>query len=231
MLSHPDWHREVKPVDLSGTRLVSRQETRIRDLIGFRKSHRVPSEYTSHTQQFVARIGTADLQKELDDRFDDFRRHLGFRRLDMEVDDSSTGTARITTPWFDYTITVNQNPESFQDAIFRKTLSNFRNIQALKSDGLATVFGNAFRTVETDYPNGLVVEDLIDRIEASQDQNIKIDYDRQATWCSIQIESVAASMRVTADQLSLTAWQPIPPAALLDAFCQFQNAFPALNIT
>ena len=221
----------MNSVDLSGVRLVSQQEIRIRSLLGFQKNHKVPSEYTDHTQNFVARVAGQDLQKDLDERFRDFRNHLGFRRVDMEVDESTTGTARILTPWFDYTISAIQNADSFQDAVLRKTLSGFRNVAAINSDGLSATFGNAFHTVETDCPDGLVVEDLIDRIEDAPDSSVTIDYDRNATWCTIQLEGIAASMRVTSDQLALTTWQPIPPAALLESFFQFRSQFPSLKLS
>ena len=66
---------------LSTIILVRQQSGRIRDLKGFRKGHQVPTEVSDHTQAFISRIAELDLREDLDERFDEFRRLLKFRRV------------------------------------------------------------------------------------------------------------------------------------------------------
>ncbi len=67
--------------------LVRQQAGRIRDLKGFRKGHQVPSDVSEHTQSFVGRIAEEDLRLDLDERFEEFRRLLKFRRVEISVTD------------------------------------------------------------------------------------------------------------------------------------------------
>ena len=71
--------------------LVRQQSGRIRDLKGFRKGHQVPSDVSEHTQSFVGRIAEEDLRLDLDERFEEFRRLLKFRRVEISVTDPMSG--------------------------------------------------------------------------------------------------------------------------------------------
>jgi hypothetical protein len=78
--------------------LVRQQAGRVRDLKGFRKGHQIPSDVSEHTQSFVGRIAEDDLRLDLDERFDEFRRLLGFRRVEILVTDPASGAGQITRP-------------------------------------------------------------------------------------------------------------------------------------
>ena len=75
--------------------LVGEQESRVRDLAGFQKSHRIPEEDSQRSRAFVCRIAAADIDRDLDQRFADIRRELGLKRVQLEVLEPKSGCARI----------------------------------------------------------------------------------------------------------------------------------------
>ena len=205
---------------LSTIILVRQQSGRIRDLKGFRKGHQVPTEVSDHTQAFISRIAELDLRQDLDERFDEFRRLLKFRRVEISVTDPLSGTGLISTPWFDYQVSVLHDPGDAAAVLWRRQLSEFRQIDKLDSAEVKSVFGTTFDTVEFSPPAAIDVAAMIDQIEDEADARISLDYDRQTTWCTVTIQGIAGQMHFTSDRISLFINQAQPPAKLLDAFFQ-----------
>lgn len=205
---------------LSTINLVRHQSGRIKDLKGFRKGHQVPSDVSDHTQAFIGRIAEQDLLEDLDERFDEFRRQLKFRRVDIAVTDPVSGVAQISTPWFDYQISILHDPNDASAVLWRKQLSEFRRIDKLNSAEVKAVFATTFDTVELAPPAAIDVAAMIDQIEDEADERISLDYDRQTTWCAVTIQGIAGKMQFTSDRISLFIHQAQPPAKLLDSFFQ-----------
>ena len=211
--------------------LVRQQSGRIRDLKGFRKGHQVPSDVSEHTQSFVGRIAEEDLRLDLDERFEEFRRLLKFRRVEISVTDPMSGVGQISTPWFDYQASVIHDVNDAASVIWRRQLSEFRQIDKLDSDELASVFGSTFDTVELSPPTMIDIAALIDQIEEEADDRVSLDYDRQTTWCSVSITGIAGEMRFTADRIALVIHQAQPPGKLLDSFFKVQTRINAIQGT
>ena len=182
--------------------LVRQQAGRIRDLKGFRKGHQIPSDVSEHTQSFVGRIAEDDLRLDLDERFDEFRRLLKFRRVEILVTDPASGVGQISTPWFDYHVSVIHDADDAAAVIWRRQLSEFRQIDKLDSAELASVFGSTFDTVELSPPVAIDIAALIDQIEDEADDRVSLNYDRQATWCSVSIRGISGEMRFTSDRIA-----------------------------
>ena len=198
--------------------LVQEQRTRVRDLSGFRKGHRIPDGVGSQALAFVARIAANDLSRDLDEHFDLFRRKFRFRRTDLQVSDPENGAGRISTPWFDYRVSVTLDEEETTQAIWRRQVSEFRDPEQLFSGEFAAVFGQSFDTVEFTPTVMIDLEAFIDHIEDRADESLSIDYDRRSTWCEISIVDIPARMVVQSDLVSLTALHPQIPAQLLESF-------------
>ena len=132
--------------------LVRQQAGRVRDLKGFRKGHQIPSDVSEHTQSFVGRIAEEDLRHDLDERFDEFRRHLKFKRLEILVSDPVCGVGQISTPWFNYQVSVIHDAHDATAVIWRRQLSEFRQMEKLDSPEVTAVFGTTFDTVELSPP-------------------------------------------------------------------------------
>ncbi|MEZ6060047.1 MAG: hypothetical protein R3C19_06780 [Planctomycetaceae bacterium] len=198
--------------------LVREQTTRVRDLSGFRKGHQVPAEASDRASAFVARIAAADLSRDLDEHFAQFRRQFRFRRTELQVSDPENGAARISTPWFDYRVSVTLDSTKTSQAIWRRQVSEFRSPEQLFSGEFASVFGQSFDTVEFTPPAMIDLEAFIDHVEDRDDNSLTIEYDRRSTWCELSIDEIPARMVVRSDLVSLIARQPQIPAQLLESF-------------
>lgn len=203
--------------------LVRQQTGRIRDLKGFRKGHQIPADVSEHTQSFVGRIAEEDLRLDLDERFEEFRRQLKFRRTEISVTDPLSGVGQISTPWFDYQVSVIHDANDATAVIWRRQLSEFRQIDKLDSAELAAVFGTTFDTVELSPPAAIDIAALIDHIEDEADDRISLEYDRQATWCAVTIRGIAGQMKFTSDRIALVTHQAQPPGKLLDSFFRVRS--------
>ncbi|MFN9719056.1 MAG: hypothetical protein ACK58L_10205 [Planctomycetota bacterium] len=217
---------EASPAGLlSNITLARLQRSRVKDLRGFRKTHQVPSEFNEHTNGFVGRIASEELSEDLDLRFAEFRRALGFRRVDMNVSEPDGGVGTIVTPWFEYQISAGLASDDPAEVIWRRQLSDFRQPEMMFETPVATAFGNLFDTVELLPASGLDVAGVIDQMEAAIPDGVTLDYDRTATWCLIGIKGVAGQVRLTADLMSLVVHQPQSPGKLLDSFRLVRNCF------
>ena len=204
--------------------LVSEQRSRVCDLAGFKKkTHQVPSEVTDRAQSFVGRIAARDIGNDLDARFAEFRQHFQFKRVELRVSDPENGCGMISTPWFDYRVTVTLSPDDASEAVWRRQVTDFRHPEPLLSPEFATVFGNLFNTVEFEPPEPIDVEDFIDAMEDRSDTSMQIDYDRTATWCQLSIESLPGQLKVENDRVAFVTSQPQLPAQLLDAFFRYRE--------
>ena len=213
--------RETPPI--SQIALVSEQRCRVRDLSGFRRSHQVPRECNDRTRNFVGKIAADDINKDLDDRFDEFRRHLELRRVDMKVSDPENGCGAIVTPWFDYRVIVTQDSQESAEAVWRRQVTDFRETAPLMSSGFSAVFGKLFNTVEFEPLEQIDVEAFVDAMETRGDQAIRIDYDRHCTWCDLSLDRIPGKLTVFTDRVAFVTHHADLPAELLSAFFEFRT--------
>lgn len=220
---------DLTTADLVGVSLVREQQTRVRDLAGFRRGHKVPTEHSERAVAFVARIAAADISEDLEQRFLDIRKHLKFRRIDVQVSEPEGGQAVIATPWFDYGIRATLTADDPESVCWQRTLSEFRQPKQLSNPALALVFGTTFDTVRLEPPEMPSVSDLIDQLEAGDPSAVTIDYDRQATWCHLTFSGVAGRIRICELGISLTTAQPKSAPQLIASFLQVRERFAGLG--
>ncbi len=224
--------RSMVPRRMFNIALVAQQRSRIRELIGFRKNHRVPDEHSERSRSFVRRIAADDIGKDLDQRFDDLRRQLQLKRVDMQVADPHDGTGSITTPHFRYQVSVVQSHDDPSAAVWRRQLSGFSAVDSVLSDELAAAFGTLFDTVEFTPADPIDVEAFIDWIEQQPDSRLEPDYDRTGTWCRLLApQQQSSAMLVEHHQVSLQSLTPCSPATLVNSFLAFQKLLPSVAWT
>lgn len=202
---------------------VHEHRLRVKDLKGFRRGHATPTEYSDHAAAFVARIAADDLSAELDERFADFRRLLRCRRTDLLVSGPEAGTAAIAAPGFEYRIAALLATDEPSEVIWRRQLTGFTEPDRIAAPEISQVFPAVFDTLEF-LP--LLPADpaaVIDRVEDQQQSQIKLDYDRHATWCTLTFQRPIVVLRITADSVSLKLQQPSTPEVLFNLFLKLQE--------
>ena len=210
--------------------LVGEQRSRVRDLSGFRKSHRVPDEVSARANDFVRRIAADDLGEDLDQWFAGLRSELGLKRAQMEVSNPHHGMGTIITPTFQYQVSVGLCNDDPSLLTWRRQVSEFPALEAVLRDGFSSTFGTIFDTLEFTPLEPINVEEFIDWIEGSADSQLKPDYDRTATWCRlIAPQQMVSSMLVEAQMVSLKSLSPCPPETLVRSFMAFRELLPGIT--
>jgi len=209
--------------------LVGEETIRVRDLTGFRKSHRVPDEISDRAESFIRRIATPELEADLDQRFADFRRCLGLKRVEMDVEEPLDGVASIATPSFTYRVSIHLAEDDPATAVCERSVDRFSDAEPLMSPDFTAAFGNTFNTVRMLPPEPLEVERFIDWIECQEDGQLTAEYDRTATWCRLLFsDNRTASMLVRSDSVALTALEPVSPGSLLKSFVELRERLPGV---
>ena len=210
--------------------LVGEQQSRVRDLSGFRKSHRVPGEVSARANDFVRRIAADDIGEDLDQWFAGLRRELGLKRAQMEVSDPYQGSGTIITPTFQYQVSVGLSNDDPSLLTWRRQVSEFAPLEAVLRDGFSSTFGTIFDTLEFAPVAPINVEEFIDWIEDRADSQLESDYDRTATWCRlIAPQQMASTMLIEAQMVSLKSLSPCPPETLVRSFMAFRELLPPIT--
>ncbi|MCA9165655.1 MAG: hypothetical protein KDA62_21860, partial [Planctomycetales bacterium] len=203
--------------------LLTQRTKGVRSLSGFKKNHKEPDRVSSATEAFVARISSEGITEDINGVFAQLKSAFRFRRADMHLTNHGDGTATIITPFFNYSITVQLDPEDTSQVIFRRTVEAIKEPDQVFSDEFAKVFDGVFDTVEFDTPGFVDLPALIDRIEELDDDRISIDYDPEVTHCTLHIDGVVGSITVTSGSLSIIHTKPQSPKNLLQSFFGIQR--------
>lgn len=204
--------------------LVGERIDRVRDLAGFRISHRIPDAVNDFTEAFVAGIAAAQIDADLETVYGKLRDQFRFKRADVTVSPPADGRGSIATPYFDYAVIVSLNSSDPSQVIWRRQISEIREPGRVLSDPFAAVFGSMFNTVEIAPPQPIDLGALIDRVENLESGQITLAYDKDATWCRVCVSGIDGEMEITARTLSLVQRNPRSPGHLLQSFLDFQTA-------
>jgi hypothetical protein len=90
--------------------------------------------------------------------------------------------------------------------------------EQISTEAFAKVFDDVFDTLELSLPTKVQIEAFIDAVEAARIPDISLDYDRDATYCDIQIAGVSGKLRLSSGQLSLSHNTPTKTARLMESF-------------
>lgn len=204
--------------------LVGQRIDRVRNLTGFKTAHRVPDEVNDVTEAFIARITAGQIDGDLGNLHAAMRHHFRFKRAEMMVSGPADGTASISTPYFDYSVSVSLNSANPSQVVWRRQISEIREPVQILTDAAQQVFGSMFNTVELASTQTIDLATFIDRLEDLHSDRITLTYDKEATWCQINLDEVVGEIELTAQTLSLRQRNPKSPGHLWQSFLDFQTA-------
>ena len=216
---------ESNPPDrLENVSLVHRQHELIKSLPSFKKkTHTVPDQINSHTQSFVAKLAAATVTEDLDQVFSNLRAAFRFKRTEIESTDWEDGSGSITTPYFRYVSAVTQNPDAPDEVVWQRDVSLISDVEQILTDEFVTAFGQLFDTVEFTPNDPIDLEQIVDRIEAIEDDRVWIEYDRQLTFCEVTLEGCTERIRITRESFRIVHPQAESPRVLVDSLFRVQH--------
>lgn len=213
----PD-RRQIKNVSL-----VSQKSQGVRSLSGFMKGFKEPDRVSSSSAAFIAKISGDEITSDVNSVFAELKKAFKLKRADSKIANEGDGTATINTPFFDYSISVALDPADTSQVVFRRSVDAIKQPERIFSDAFALVFENVFDTVEVDTPAKVDLTALIDRIEELEEERIRVQYDPEVTYCTLQIEGVAGAITVTSHTFSIVHSRPAGPKTLLQSLFAIQQ--------
>lgn len=194
----------------------------IKALSGFKKTHRVPDRKNSASQDFLNQISLPELQKDLDETFQNLKTIYRFKRLELEQRGPSEGGGVIITPFFEYSIAVELADDDPSKVVWHRQVRKITDSARVFSAEFDCVFSAVFDTIEIGTGRNLNVANVIDRIEDLETAEVSVTYDADCTACTIKLSGSQVAIRVTEQGLFIQDRQTTSPRKLLESAMDVQ---------
>lgn len=212
-------------------RVVFRSESagKVRDLGGFRKSHSLPERANEWARKFVNRIAQPDVKADVDAAFDMIREQFNYKRKDLDVSAERDGIGFIRTPDFEYTVTVQVNPDSPTEVIWRREVGRLHDPNFVRSEGFTAVFGAAFDKLVFEFAEPVDVAAFVDRIEDKPPEGVKVIVGSDSGTAEVKLAGFSGRIGVTREAVTIEG-RTGAIAGLLDQFLIFLDRFRDLGM-
>jgi hypothetical protein len=211
-------------------RVVFRAEStgKVKDLAGYRKSHSLPDRANDWARKYVNRIATADIKADLDRVFDMVRDEFGYKRKDLDVSAERDGLGFIRTPEFEYTISLEVNPDEPSEVIWRREIGRMSGPEFVRSRPFQTVFGSMFDRLVFEFDVPVDVAEFVDRIEDAPPEGVKVAVASDANAAEITLVGFAGKVAIQRDAVTIHG-RAGAPANLLEQFLTFLRKFAGIG--
>ena len=216
---------ESEKENVNEVRLLDERIQPYKLLKGYEKHHRVPQACTDNDFRFLAKLVEPEIDDDLQDTFGELRSRFGFKRKEIEVIGPSDGAGVINTPFFSYEIQVCQNEEDPSKVIWRRSVFAISDPEQIFNESFEKIFQNKFTILEASTSSELDLESIVDHVEDAELDSVRIDYDKDITWCEIQVVGSIVSVKIRPNSIRVTSKNEIAPHELLEAFLDIQRRF------
>ena len=212
------------PMQLEHVSLLHLSSGSVKSLSGFQKYHSVPDHVSNSSESFIHGLAAEELQKEIDDVYRSLRSNMNYKRVDVTVEKAVDGYARILTPDFEYTITVNQDQDEPGKYRLEQCAGHFHSNAVVMDEGFLAVFGSRFDTLIFGALEPIDITHVIDLLESHPPEGLSLGhYDPDCTSCEIHIDGLDADVRVDSRSLQIQFRRTTSPAQMLEAFATILN--------
>ncbi len=207
-----------------GVSLLARKCVSVKNLAGWKKTFRLPDRVSDSSQTFIAQAAESELKQDLDTQFAALKAAFELTRRDLIAAGPEDGGGSIGTPYFQYSIKIAQHPEHPSEAVWSRTVDGITDPQQVVGEAFSRVFDGMFDSIELALPQRIDLEAFIDMVEAARAPDLKIQYDREVTYCDLHLKGVEAHIRLTPQRLRIAHDRRQPTQLLIQSF----NAVKAL---
>lgn len=176
--------------------LIRRKKQHITRLTGFskKKGHFVPDRGSASVDAFIGAIVFSEIEQELKEIRDALKSEFGFTRHECKVTQEA-GSGTITTPHFNYNISVQQDVENHEEVVWRRSIEGVIDPEYIFTEEFERVFPNAFDTIELHLRADADLDVVVDFIERLRKENknigIQYDDDEDIDFCVITMKGHA----------------------------------------
>jgi len=210
------------PSPLTHVKIFQQQWQPLKQLSGYRKGSKLPDSVSASSNKFVASMAEDEINEDMQEALDLLRANFKFKRRELEIDGPSDGAGSITTPYFTYQIGIGLDPERITHACWTRELNHIHDPQKLITDAFDECFGAANWILEMPVKDPMDIADVIDNIEDAENDAIEINYDKDATWCDVNIQGVLGTLRVTPSAFVISPPSSIPPRKIFETLFQMR---------
>ena len=203
--------------------LKFREEIEVRKLKNFQKSHRVPYDVSESSAKFIGSLVRPALEEKFSAMHKQIRSAFGLRRKEIEIHIDEFGFAALETKKLRYVEKYEQNPKSPELVAHEKCLDELDDLNIVTNPDFDVVFGPSFTSLDFDFDITLDVEDLIDAFEELDDQRLSLDYNLNATECTLSVASVKEKLLITDSRIRVFSWLPTSGLSLFNEAANYQN--------
>ncbi len=206
--------------------LLAERIMRVSNLSGFKKGYSIPSRHGSAAQAFINTLSAADIETDVENVRSRLKREFRFKRLEVTVDNDGDGGANVATPYFNYNVSVLQDPADPSQVVWRRSVDAITDPGKVLSRAFEAVFTDAFDTVELTLRDGIDLEQLVDAIESRDSNEITVQYDDDEAIrvCTISIKGHNLLIKVTKNTFSIVLPSAKGPKILLQFLMDVQRA-------
>jgi hypothetical protein len=201
---------------------------RVKDLGGFRKSYSVPDRANGWARKYVARAAEPDIKMDLGAIFDAVREQFGYKRKDVDVSAERDGFGFIRTPDFEYTIAVSVNPNDPSEVIWRREIGRLSDPAFVRCEGYVNIFGPIFDKLVFEFTTPVNVAELVDRIEESPLEGVKVGVASDANTAEIKLTGFMGRITLTPQAVEIEG-RTGSSAGLMDQFLAFLRKFSGIG--
>jgi hypothetical protein len=202
---------------------VAQQSTGLKSLSGWKRSYSIPDQCNDSSDRFTAKLAAEELSQELDTMYEALKSAFKFSRRDLDAADPIEGAGTIITPHFHYSVSARLNPADLSEVLWTRTVDTIKTPAEVASVAFAKVFDGMFDTLEFSLPVALDMEDFIDAFESAELTDVKISYDREATYCELHFPGAYATVMLEPGCLTIVHERPQNMQQLIESFNSVQQ--------
>ncbi|QEG20657.1 hypothetical protein [Mariniblastus fucicola] len=212
-------------INESEIRLLSERKISLKTLSGYRKHFRVPAKGDTVSEKFLADLAEADLNEDLDNMFSSLRSGFGFKRKQLTATEPIGNFGEVATPGFTYEVSVSTIEDEPANVLWRRAISRIADADVVTCPEFEKTFGKQFNILELVLEKPIDVEDVIDEVEDCDDPDVKVDYEKDASWCRIEFRGRKEAIYVDAERIRVSSSGEISPADLIETFLSAHAQF------
>lgn len=217
---------DLPPGVVADISFIGRGGGQVKALGGFRKGHHtLPDAANDTTNGFLAKICAGELGAESEKLFQSVRTALGYKRRELALE-TAAANALLTAKDFTVEIAYALDPAEPVRYAVTTTLRGLRNADLARTPEFEGLFTGRFGEISFALRKGARVEDVIDLIEAlDDDAGLKVEFPSDCHECLIRVVGVEALVRCSGQSLEMIFPRAGSPAALMDGFLAVRHAF------
>lgn len=190
----------------------------LKDLSGFQKGYSLPDSPGEYADRTAQRLGAEDLAKHAEDLFQALRGAFGYKRRELSLGtDAETGSATIDAPDYRVDIGLAGHPDAAARYQLSTEVAGIANAEVIRSPEFASVFDGRFDRMVFDFTQPVDIDDIIDRVEDLESDQITVAYPSDASECTVTVAGLDAKLHFMPKRLSVVAPHNTEVATLLAA--------------